>query len=199
MTQPDPSSVIELMEAFRRTKVMFAAVAMGVFDALAEGPSDVPALAKRLDANPDALERLLDACVGLEFLKKEKGKYSNLPVASTYLCRTSPDTLTGYILYSNYALYALWGRLEDAMHEGTHRWTQVFRAEGPIFDHFFRTEERAREFLRGIHGFGLMSSPRVVSSFDLSRFHRLVDLGGATGHLAAAACEHYPEMQAAVF
>jgi acetylserotonin N-methyltransferase len=199
MTQPDPSPVLELIEAYRRSKVMFAAVALGVFDALAPGPSDARTLADRLDANSDALERLLDACTGLGFLKKEGGKYSNLPLASTYLCRTSPQTLTGYILYSNYALFGLWGRLEDAVHEGTHRWTQVFRAEGPIFDHFFRTEDNKREFLRGMHGFGLMSSPRVVAAFDLSRFHHLVDLGGATGHLAMAACEHYPQMQTTVF
>lgn len=198
MNQPDPAPVFELIEAYRRTKVMFAAVALGVFDALNDGPADVTGLAERLDAVPDALERLLDACVGLQFLKKDDGKYSNQPVASTYLCRTSPQTLTGYILYSNYALYALWGRLEDAVREGSHRWTQVFRVEGPIFDHFFRTESNKREFLRGMHGFGIMSSPPVVKAFDLSRFHHLVDLGGATGHLAAAACEQYPQMQATV-
>ncbi|HEV2350961.1 MAG TPA: class I SAM-dependent methyltransferase [Terriglobia bacterium] len=199
MSIPSPSPVTDLLDAFRRTKVMFAAVALGVFDALGGGPLNAPALAERLDANPDGLERLLDACVGLEFLKKENSIYSNLPVAEAYLRRGSPQTLTGYILYSNYALYGLWGRLEDAVHEGSHRWTQVFRVEGPIFDHFFRTEENKREFLRGMHGFGLMSSPPVVAAFDLSRFRRLVDLGGATGHLASAACELYPQMQAAIF
>lgn len=199
MNNPSPAPVTDLLEAFRRTKVMFAAVALGVFDVLGEGPAAVPALAEKLDANPDGLERLLDACVGLQFLQKENSVYSNLPVADTYLRRGSPQSLTGYILYSNYALYGLWGRLEDAVHEGTHRWTQVFRVEGPIFDHFFRTEENKREFLRGMHGFGLMSSPPVVAAFDLSRFRHLVDLGGATGHLASAACKRYPQMQATVF
>jgi len=51
----------------------------------------------------------------------------------------------------------------------------------------------------GMHGFGLISSPHVVSAFDLSRFHCLVDLGGATGHLAVAACQRYPHLKAAVF
>jgi hypothetical protein len=39
----------------------------------------------------------------------------------------------------------------------------------------------------------------VVAAFDLSRFRRLADLGGATGHLAIAACERYAQMRAAVF
>src|SRR5205807_2692510 len=42
-------------------------------------------------------------------------------------------------------------------------------------------------------------SPHVVSAFDLSRFRRLVDLGGATGHLAIAACQRYPSLSAVVF
>jgi acetylserotonin N-methyltransferase len=50
----------------------------------------------------------------------------------------------------------------------------------------------------GMHGFGLISSPRVVAAFDLSRFRRLVDLGGATGHMAVAACRHYPTLRAVV-
>ena len=46
----------------------------------------------------------------------------------------------------------------------------------------------------GMHGLGLISSPHVVAAFDLGRFRHLVDLGGATGHLAIAACEHYPDL-----
>jgi len=51
----------------------------------------------------------------------------------------------------------------------------------------------------GMHGFGQVSSPEVVVAFDLSRFRRLVDLGGATGHLAIIACQRYPSLRAVVF
>jgi acetylserotonin N-methyltransferase len=51
----------------------------------------------------------------------------------------------------------------------------------------------------GMHGYGVISSPHVVTAFDLSRFERLVDLGGATGHLAIAACQRYPNLRAVVF
>ncbi len=50
-----------------------------------------------------------------------------------------------------------------------------------------------------MHGFGRLSSPAVAAAFDLSRFHRLIDLGGASGHLAEAVRERYPQMQAQVF
>jgi acetylserotonin N-methyltransferase len=132
-------------------------------------------------------------------LHKRDGVYANQPVAETYLCDRSPLSLTGYVLYSNEALFPMWAHLEDAVREGTHRWTQTFGWQGSLFEHFFKTDARRRSFLRGMHGFGQLSSPAVVAAFDLSRFRRLADLGGGTGHLAIAACERYPRLRAAVF
>jgi len=199
LTPADPAPVLDLLVAFRRSKTMFAAVSLGVFDTLAAGPLSLAALAGQLQANADALERLLDACVGLQLLKKVDGAYENTASATAYLCESSPQRLTGYLKYSNTVMWKLWEHLEDAVREGTNRWQQVYGWEGPIFSHFFRTEEAKREFLMGMHGFGLLSSPVVVSAFDLSKFKSFVDLGGATGHLAIAACRRYPQMRATVF
>lgn len=196
---PDSSLVIELIEAFRRSKAMFAAVSLGVFESLENTPADIATLASELRVKPEPLERLLDACVGLKLLRRNGASYENEPVASTYFCRGSERALTGYILYSNDVLFPLWSHLEDAVREGTPRWQQTFGVEGGIFDHFFRTEEAKQTFIQGMHGFGVLCSPKVVDAFDLSRFRRLVDLGGATGHLAIAACERFPSLQAAVF
>jgi acetylserotonin N-methyltransferase len=196
----DADIVLELIYAFRRSKAMFAAVELHVFDILEGAPFTAAALARQSGYDADAMERLLDACAGLKLLRKQGDTYVNEPVASAYLCRSSSTTLAGYILYSNKVLYPLWEHLEDALKEGTPRWGQAFGLEGSaIFDYFFKTEESMRTFLLGMHGMGSISSPGVVAAFDLSRFHRLVDLGGGTGHLAIAACERYPQMRAAVF
>lgn len=178
--------VLELIDGFRCSKAMFAAVELGIFD------GQRPPEAKELG-------RLLDACVSLGLLEKHGDAYVNTPVADKYLRSDSPDTLSGYIRYSNDALYPAWGHLEDAVREGTNRWKQTFGLEGSIFSHFFRTEDAMREFQKGMHGFGRISSPAVVSAFELRRFHRLIDLGGGTGHLADAARARYPHLQTAVF
>jgi len=192
----DPGIVLDLIDAFRASKTMFTAVALGVFDRL---PATCAALAGQLRVNADALERLLDACVGLRLLRREQAVYQNEPVADAYLRRSSPQTMTGYIMYSDRALFRLWANLEDAVREGSNRWNQTFGLDGPLFSAFFRTEDDMREFLLGMHGYGVMNSPRVVAAHDLSRFRRLVDLGGATGHLAMAAADRYPNLQVAVF
>lgn len=196
---PDPAVVLDLLEAFRRSKTMFAAVSLGVFDALVGGPKSLAQLAAELPADQDALERLLDACVGLQLLARHESEYANTPASAAYLTESSPRRLTGYINYSNNVMWNIWGHLEDAVREGTNRWQQTYGWEGPLFSHFFKTEGAKREFLMGMHGFGLISSPRVVEAFDLGRFSRFVDLGGATGHLAIAACERYANLRGVVF
>ena len=172
---------------------------MGVFEALHEAPADAGALAARLHAKRDALERLLDACAGMGLLRKQDGAYANQPIAETYLCDHSPYSLSGYVRYSDEALFPLWANLADAIREGTDRWKQTFGWQGSLFDNFFQTEDRKRAFLRGMHGFGQLSSPAVVAACDLSAFRRMVDLGGATGHLAIAACERYPHLRGTLF
>ncbi len=183
MTNPAP--ILDLIEAFRRSKTMFAAVSLGIFDG----------------ARPEgvAMDRLLEACVSLGLLEKRGAAFVNTPIADEYLRRSSPRTLSGYIRYSNTALYPMWAHLEDAVAEGANRWQQTFGFEGALFSNFFKTEEAKQDFLTGMHGLGMLTSPAVVAAFDLSRFHRFVDLGGATGHLALAARHRYPHLASTLF
>ena len=185
MSTPNSAVILELIDAFRRSKTMFAAVKLGIFDGARP-------------AENKALPRLLDACVALGLLEKRGDEYLNTPEAEKYLRADSPDTLTGYIHYSNDALYPMWAHLEDAVREGTPRWSQTFGVAGGIFSGFFKTEHDKREFLKGMHGFGRLSSPLVAAAFDLSRFRRMIDLGGASGHLAEAVRDRYPQIEARV-
>lgn len=199
LTVADPSVVVDLLQGYRRSKVMFSGVRLGIFDALQSGPLTAAQLADRLSCHHDALARLANALVGVGLLRKDGDHYANTDVAATYLTSTSPMRMTGYINYSNDVGWELWGKLEDAVREGTSRWKQCYGWDEPIFSSFFKTEEAATEFLMGMHGFGQISSPAVVNALDLSPFTHLVDLGGATGHLAIAACTRYPNLRATVF
>jgi acetylserotonin N-methyltransferase len=200
MTTPiDPTPVLDSLDGFRRSKAMFAALELGVFERLHRSPATAEAVARELKLHADATERLLDTCVGLDLLAKKDGVYSNLPAATTYLVRSSPQALVGYIDYSNRVGYKLWGDLETGIRKGTHLWETTYGLKGNIFDHFFKTDDSKRDFLLGMHGMGMLSSPLVVRAFDLSRFRHLVDLGGATGHLVLEACRHYPNLKGSVF
>ena len=78
MSLPDPSPVLDLIEAFRRSKTMFTAVNHGRLRSPPASTGD----GRRnrhatLIANPDATARLLDACAALGLLAKDGGAYRN--------------------------------------------------------------------------------------------------------------------------
>src|SRR4030095_10002079 len=201
LPEPDPDAqiVLNLMDGFRASKAVFTAVSLGVFDHLHKSSTTCDELARSLKCNPDALERILGVCTGLRLLQRTAGHYHNLPVATRFLRVESPETLSGYVLYSDRISFRLWRHLEDAIREGSHRWEQEFGFSEGIFGHLFATEKDKQTFLAGMNGHGLLSSPAAVAAFDLGRFRRMVDLGGATGHLVIAACRRYPELCATVF
>jgi acetylserotonin N-methyltransferase len=217
-TSPEP--ILELIVAFQASKTMFAAVKLGIFEALEAGPKSLVSLSEvikfqsegdapckslkgdnpaPLAVNPGALEQLLDACVGLGLLRYDGGRYQNSPVSTKYLCSGSPFQMTGYNNFSNDILWYIWGDLESAIQEGSHRWKKTYGWNPPYWDSIFKTPDTTREFMMGMHGYGQMTSAKVVNAFDLSPYTKLVDLGGGTGHLVLAACERYPNLKAEVF
>jgi acetylserotonin N-methyltransferase len=161
---------------------MFTAVSLEIFDGKRPSGAGVP--------------QLLDACVSLGLLEKRGREYFNTSVADTYLRRASPWSLTGYISYSDTALFRLWANLENAILSGSNQWTQSFGESGRAIRESVAVSE---EFMRGMHGIGMITSPAAVEAFDLSSYRCLLDLGGATGHFAVAARRRYPALRAIVF
>ena len=196
---PDASPILEMIDGMRLSKAVFAALELGVFDYLAAKADTCAGVAEALSLKSDALERLLDTCVSVGLLRKQDGVYQTTPLSDTYLVRSSPRSVAGYMLYANRISWRLWEHLEDGLAEGTPRWNQTFGNQADIFSHFFRTEEQKRTFLAGMHGMGQLSSPQVAAAFDLSKHLVVADLGGGTGHLALSICERYPTMRGIVF
>lgn len=96
-------------------------------------------------------------------------------------------------------LYKLWGELETAVLTGTNCWQEAFGlSSSDVFGSLYQGDAAVLRFMRGMDGFSQLSAHAVLTAFDLSRFRNLVDWGGATGALAAAACSIYPELKAVV-
>ncbi|MFN9988001.1 MAG: methyltransferase dimerization domain-containing protein, partial [Pirellula sp.] len=62
---PSPALVLDLLESFRRSKTMFAAVELGIFDALEHGGKSVEDLATELQLHVRSTQTLLEACAAL--------------------------------------------------------------------------------------------------------------------------------------
>jgi acetylserotonin N-methyltransferase len=176
--------ILELLDGFRKSKVLFTFVSLGIPDLLSTTSNNtLEAIARHLSIeHTDGLRRLLDACVALGLTQRDAGRYSLSPSAQEYLPSTAPLSLAGYVAHSDRVVYPLFGQLEHSVRTGSSAWQPALGVDGKdIFSAIYPTAPAALQFMRGMHSFSRLSAPSVVAAFDLGCFTHLVDLGGATG------------------
>ena len=119
MTPKTIPEIVDLASAFYGSAVLFAALDLGVFKALAEqgGSADRDALARELGASPRGLGLLLDACVASGLLGKDEDTYFNTDAGKLALVPGGPADLSKAIRY-NQDVYPAWGRLADLARTG---------------------------------------------------------------------------------
>ncbi|XP_069800984.1 acetylserotonin O-methyltransferase-like [Dendropsophus ebraccatus] len=119
-----PQKLFDYMDGFAVSKTMFTACELGVFDLLHEvqEPMSAATIASRLSTSVDGMERLLNACVGLELLKVDlknnEGYYSNTDGSTVYLVKSSPRTLYHMMMFNNTNAYMFYHFLPQAVREG---------------------------------------------------------------------------------
>ena len=202
----DPNLVASLIDGYRRSKVLFTAVELKLFDHLIGPPLALEELAEKLTLpHPSALERFLNACIALQLIHRDPAnrKYSNTKTSEKYLVSSSPATLNGYIDHNNQSSYHIWNHLPTALRENAPQWQRTFdtiKKDQFTFDTHYRDDQAEALFMSGMHGFGLVSFPTIIGSIDdIHQYRTFCDLGGATGCLAVSACEANAHLQAIIF
>ncbi|KAJ3215773.1 hypothetical protein HDU67_010343 [Dinochytrium kinnereticum] len=191
MTSPiDPTPVLELINAFRKSKIMFTLVTTGIIDILdTHGPIPSSEIVQKMSPafNVDAVDRILRASVplGLVSVEGSTRKFRLTPVSKVYLSSNSEKSM------ADKTLYPLWNALPSSLETGQPAWTEAFpslfpssSAQNPFSKLYADTDSRLR-FQDAMHSHAVLSAPSIVSSlpnFDWASI--AVDLGGATGALA---------------
>jgi acetylserotonin N-methyltransferase len=206
--RPDPAPILELLNGFRKSKVLFTMVQLGIPDFMhVRGSACLADVAGHVQAHhgqPASLEglhRLLSACVALGLLEynSQDSSYTLSPVSREYLPTSADISLSGYVVHSDKVVYPLFGHLQHSVTSGDNAWQPAFGSDGKdIFGCIYDTPSAVLQFMAGMHSFSRLSAPSVIKAFDLSTYKSLVDLGGATGAIAVAALQAYPDMRATV-
>ncbi len=69
----------EMSLAYQQAGVLWAGIELELFTRISQGATTLGEIANAVGAKPEAIERLLAACVALELLEKKDGAYSNPP------------------------------------------------------------------------------------------------------------------------
>ena len=183
-----PGKLLELSGYFWRTCTLHAAVKLDVFTLIGEERLTGAEIAKKLDAAPNAVERLLNGLVAMELLSKADDTYSNTPSSLKLLSKDSPKYL-GHIIMHHHHLVESWSQLDQSVKSG-----QPIRERSS-----FSQEEWRESFLMGMFNMAMSMAPLLVPRVDLSSRRHLLDLGGGPGTYAIHFCRQNPQLKATVF
>ncbi len=188
------AELMNVVRGFRPAKILMVATDLKIFDHLEE-PLRAADLAVRVQADPRALEILLNALAALGLLRKEGELFQNGELTSKYLVR-GKDEYRGAIVRHMHHTWWGWSDLEETVKRGhadmaaTERWLD--RVPDP-------EAEWVRDFIWGMHAIARDLAPQVVPLVDLTGVTRLLDLGGGPATYAIAFAQANPTLRATVF
>ena len=113
-TAPDVSA---LAQAYQPACALAAAVELGLFDALADGPLTAEGLAERLRTDPRATRMLADALVALELLSNAGGEYAPARGVAGLLSEDGSHNLVAVVRHQA-ACVRRWGQLAETVRTG---------------------------------------------------------------------------------
>src|SRR5690349_20155156 len=166
---PGPELIMQLAAGFMAAKHLFAASELGVFEALADSPAGLDALAARTGLTRRAARISADAMVALGLLEAGDGNYRNSPVAAAFLAGPGPGDLRPRLRYRNRGSDPGWTRLAGA------------RASGPPQAIFELGPDLQQVASEGIEAVLAGPAHALPTAFDFGRHRRLLDIGGGTG------------------
>ena len=171
---------------------------LGVPDLVEAGPKSAEELALRVNANPEALYRLMRATASVGVLSEgADGKFSETPM-SAVLRRNGSPSLRSFAIMGGRDWHARgWAHLEHCVRTGEQALDRIYGA--PIFEFFKQHEEEAQIFNDAMTALSMIDSPAVADSYSFDRIHSIVDVGGGHGLLLATILARNPHMKGTLY
>jgi SAM-dependent methyltransferase len=184
----DPEPILRLASGFMAAKHLFAAHELGLFEALAEGPAGLDALAARTGLTPRATRISADAMVALGLLERDgvAGPYRNGAVAGAFLSGQGPADLRPLLTFWDRISYPAWSHLARSL------------ATGPPTEILELDDELQAVASAGIEAILAGPASALPAAVDLRGRRRLLDVGGGTGSWSIAAVRATEHLTATV-
>lgn len=164
----------------------------------AHGPQTASELAERVgaEARSELLERVLRACASVGIVTETADGRFGPTELSEVLTASSPLSVKKLAEVFGATWWKLWGGLESALRTGESQPRALFGMS--YWDYCRANPKEMEDFGEAMKSNSLSSMQGVLSSYDFSRFTRVVDVGGGFGHLAIALLERYEHLRAVV-
>ena len=201
-TPEKQESVLSQMWDFHsglRMGFMLSAIAeIGIADELVEGPLPVDELAQRTGSNADGLYRVLRAMASKGVFTETSHRVFGLtPLADILRSDTENSLRDVFRLQGKHFMRNAYAEIGYSIRTGKPAFDHV-NGEG-LFTYLARHPEMNELFSGAMGNAAGQTQQSAVEAYDLTGVRRLVDVGGAHGHLLASILSRYPAMKGVVF
>jgi SAM-dependent methyltransferase/predicted transcriptional regulator len=186
---PQPPDIFTEYAGWMKARIILTAAELDIFTLLDGKPLFAENLAQKLNAAARAVTRILDCLVVFELLHKKNGCYA-LTEKGYFFSSKHPQSVLPMLLHMN-NMWDNWAQLTETIRKGKNLSLKS------VIDSQDETVTQA--FIGAMHVIGKGLSREIASSYDLSRFKRLLDLGGGSGTYSIAILERNPNMTAVIF
>jgi hypothetical protein len=186
-----------LADGYLITQLLHVAIALGVPEALADGPRSAEDLAAELGAVPGPLRRVLRGLAAEEVLEEDGDGRFSLGGPGRLLLPGVPSSLRGAVTARADIYYRAAVGLLDAVRTGG---TPFELVHGQAFFAFLSAApERLAAFRASMADRSAREAGAVVDVYDVSRFASVVDVGGGSGTLLRAVRDRAPDAELTLF
>jgi SAM-dependent methyltransferase len=116
--QPTPERLMQFAWGYAPVFIIDAALEVGLFACLAQGPRTPAQLAAETGASLRGLTALANALVGLQLLAREGDAFSLTPESAAYLVPSSPDYRGAFFRHHTAQLLPQWTQLGNVVRTG---------------------------------------------------------------------------------
>ncbi|KOG40804.1 methyltransferase [Streptomyces resistomycificus] len=191
----DSSRVHTILTAYLQSKAVFAALDLGVFEALEKSPRTVAELADELGLEKRPTRALLVALKGLDLVRAENGGYRNSDEASRYLVAGRPEYMGGFAAHQN-SHFGHFSRLDEAVRTNTSLNQRVlkqgYRDQGAAAG---EGREGTGRLIQAMRVSSRLQAGKLAAAVPLAGVRRVVDLGCGSGDYSIALASHHPELR----
>jgi O-methyltransferase domain/Dimerisation domain len=184
----------EMAIAYVYSQGLFAAIDLGLFDALSHGAATPDELARQLHIHPEGCRRLLVALRQLGLVESADQLFTNSALGA-YLAADSPYPLHGLSMVGG-AFYRMCEYLPDALREYSPRWQQALGTTAEeTFAALYEDPVRLRRFTQLMDSNSILQGQVIASHLDFTPYQCLMDVAGGPGGLSITIGRHYPHLQ----
>jgi hypothetical protein len=181
--------LLELSADFLKPRILITAAELDLFSKLKGKPQSVEDLCRENGWNPRGLRILMDALAAQELLNKTpQGMYSVDDEIASIMAGDSEETILPMVLHRN-QMWRTWSNLTHIVRTGDN---PNLKPPGE------RPREETLAFIGAMHVIAGTLADETAAAVDVTKFKRLLDLGGGSGTYTMAFLGKAPEMTATI-